>query len=202
MKKWIATFTISILFVNIYGQSLDLRLLKQINGPVSGADNTWRDISNSAYISISTIPVGMLLTGIITNDEQLETKSLRTCETILVSQVITFGLKQSVRRKRPYLEYPDLITGKSASTGYSFPSGHTSATFAMAASLSLSFPKWYIIAPSFAYAGTVGYSRMYLGVHYPSDVLAGAIIGAGSSYITWKLQRLLNRKASSTRFVR
>ncbi len=48
--------------------------------------------------------------------------------------------------------------------------------------------------PAYAYAATVGYSRMYLGVHYPSDVLGGALVGAGSSLLTWELQRLLNKK--------
>jgi membrane-associated phospholipid phosphatase len=52
------------------------------------------------------------------------------------------------------------------------------AAFALATSLSLSYPKCYIIVPSFAWASSVGYSRMDLGVHYPSDVLAGAIVGA------------------------
>jgi membrane-associated phospholipid phosphatase len=55
--------------------------------------------------------------------------------------------------------------------------------------LSLSFPKWYVIGPAYSYAILVAYSRSYLGVHYPGDILAGAIIGTGSSFLTWKLQR-------------
>jgi membrane-associated phospholipid phosphatase len=59
----------------------------------------------------------------------------------------------------------------------------------LATSLSLQYPKWYVIAPAYLYAGTVAYSRMDLGVHYPSDVLSGAIIGSGSAYITYKINR-------------
>jgi membrane-associated phospholipid phosphatase len=76
----------------------------------------------------------------------------------------------------------------------SFPSGHTSDAFATATSLSIAFPKWYVIAPSFLWACSVGYSRMDLGVHYPSDVMAGAIIGAGSAYLCYKANRWIQKR--------
>jgi membrane-associated phospholipid phosphatase len=69
---------------------------------------------------------------------------------------------------------------------HSFPSGHTSNAFVTATSLSLNFKKWYVILPTYAWATAVGYSRMHMGVHYPSDVFAGAIVGAGSALITYK----------------
>lgn len=77
---------------------------------------------------------------------------------------------------------------------YSMPSGHTSTAFATATSLSLAYPKWYVVAPSFVWAGAIGYSRMHLGVHYPSDVLAGAIVGSGSAYLTYKANQWINKK--------
>lgn len=89
-------------------------------------------------------------------------------------------MKYGFNRKRPFVTYPDLITKKSEAGSPSFPSGHTSQAFATATSLSLAYPKWYVIAPSLLWAGAVGYSRMELGVHYPSDVLVGALIGIGS----------------------
>jgi len=70
------------------------------------------------------------------------------------------------------------------------PSGHTSTAFATATALTLQYPKWYVIAPSYVYAGLVGYSRMHPGVHHPSDVLAGALIGAGCAY----LSHVVNKK--------
>jgi membrane-associated phospholipid phosphatase len=55
--------------------------------------------------------------------------------------------------------------------------------------MSLAFPKWYVIAPAYMYACAAGYSRMHLGVHYPSDVVAGAIVGTGSTVLSHYLQR-------------
>ena len=102
-------------------------------------------------------------------------------------------MKYIINRERPYITYPYL---EKASDGGSpsFPSGHTEAAFATATSLSLAFPKWYVIAPSYIYAGSVGYSRMHLGVHYPSDVLAGALVGTTSSYFTYRANKWLKGK--------
>ncbi len=77
---------------------------------------------------------------------------------------------------------------------FSFPSGHTSLAFSMATSLSIKYRKWYIVVPAFLYAGFNGYSRLYLGVHYPTDVLAGAITGSSSAWLTFKLNQWLHRK--------
>lgn len=175
-------------------QNLDVRILQSINGPNGKADDFWRGVSNSDYIAVTATPVIMLATGIARHDPDLKIKAIETGSAVLLAEGSSFLLKQATHRQRPYLAYPDLINGKIHSTDYSFPSGHTSTAFATATSLSLAFPKWYVIAPSFAYAGAVGYSRMYLGVHYPSDVLAGAVIGAGSAFLTFKLQHWLAKK--------
>ena len=76
----------------------------------------------------------------------------------------------------------------------SFPSGHTSDAFSLATALSIVYPKWYVVVPAYAWAVTVGYSRMALGVHYPGDVLAGALIGAGSAYLCFRGQLWLQKK--------
>ena len=76
---------------------------------------------------------------------------------------------------------------------YSFPSGHTATAFALATSLSITYPKWYVIAPSALWACSVGVSRMNEGVHYPSDVLAGAVIGAGCAVVNVYVNRWLNK---------
>jgi membrane-associated phospholipid phosphatase len=136
----------------------------------------------------------MAVTGLLTKDKKLFRNACVIAVASALNAGITNAMKYSINRDRPFVTYPDIY--KKAKAGSpSFPSGHTSAAFATATSVSLSYPKWYIIVPSYLYAGTVAYSRMDLGVHYPSDVLAGAVIGSGCAYITWKVnQKLLIKK--------
>ena len=61
----------------------------------------------------------------------------------------------------------------------------------LAGSLSLQYPKWYVILPSYLYAGTVAYSRMDLGVHYLTDIAGGILIGSSSAYMTYKINKNL-----------
>ncbi|RYD90466.1 MAG: phosphatase PAP2 family protein, partial [Sphingobacteriales bacterium] len=52
----------------------------------------------------------------------------------------------------------------------------------------------YVTVPAYAWAGSVAYSRMYLGKHYPSDIVAGAIVGVGTGYAThWLNKKLFKR---------
>lgn len=105
--------------------------------------------------------------------------------------VITWSMKKGVGRERPAVNDPAFVAVLDLHNN-SFPSGHTSEAFSMATSLSMKYPKWYVIVPAFAYAGYTGYSRLYLGVHYPTDVLAGAIVGSGSAWLTCKLNQWLH----------
>ena len=62
--------------------------------------------------------------------------------------------------------------------------------------MTFAFPKWYVAVPAFSWAGAVGYSRMHLGVHYPSDFLVGAAVGAGSAWLGhWLNKRLFQSRA-------
>ena len=180
----------------VFSQNLDIRILRSINSTETlTSDNFFQFMSNSdAYISFG-IPATMATVGLIRHDEKLLGNSCLTLVSIGVSSVLTLTMKYSFNRTRPYITYPDIIK-KSAGGSPSFPSGHTSMAFATATSLSLEYPKWYVIVPAYTWAGTVGYSRMHLGVHYPSDVLIGALVGAGSAFITHKVnQNLLKRKS-------
>ena len=92
-------------------------------------------------------------------------------------------LKKAVMRPRPFLEIPALEPLIKRPKGFSFPSGHTTLAFAVAFIISRILPKRYSI-PAFLMAALVAFSRLYLGVHYPTDILGGICIGYVAGLIT------------------
>jgi undecaprenyl-diphosphatase len=114
--------------------------------------------------------------------------SLYIASSTALSFGLTFLIKHIVKRPRPFVQNINIVPVYRAGST-SFPSGHTSSSFATATALSRAYPKWYVIAPAFLWAGSVSYSRMYLGVHYPTDVAAGAVIGTGSAFVLQSLKK-------------
>lgn len=103
--------------------------------------------------------------------------------TVTGSQSLVQFFKKTIYRKRPYMVLPDVNTfWKKLLKDYSFPSGHTTAGFSLAAIFSLHFPSYTILA--YPLATIVGVSRIYTGMHYPSDVFTGAVIGTAFAIIT------------------
>ncbi|BDB53373.1 phosphatase PAP2 family protein [Flavobacterium ammonificans] len=194
MNKVIGFFIFFFSVSTINAQNVDIDVLKKINiNRNTSLDGTFKSISQSAVpISVAT-PILIYTLGMINNDSVAKQKALFIGETFLASAFITVVSKKIIKTDRPYDTYP-MIQPVVSEASYSMPSGHTSTAFATATSLSLAYPKWYVVAPSFVWAGAIGYSRMHLGVHYPSDVLAGALVGSGSAYLTYKANQWINKK--------
>jgi undecaprenyl-diphosphatase len=103
--------------------------------------------------------------------------------TFLITALIAFALelpiyyivKQKVRRDRPFKALNGIQNKVIPSDQFSFPSGHTAAACIMATVLTSFFPAAAV--PIYLWAACVGLSRVYLGVHYPTDILAGAAMG-------------------------
>lgn len=175
-------------------QNADIDLLRNINGTRgSSADAVMNSITQSTYPIALATPATQLIIGYIKHDKQTIQNGWQTVGSLGTAVILGYGLKYAINRNRPYETYKDIIPYH-YDTDPSFPSGHTSIAFANATSLSLQYPKWYVIAPAYLWAGAIGYSRMQLGMHYPSDVLAGALVGAGSAFIAYKGQKWLLKK--------
>lgn len=109
------------------------------------------------------------------------------------------GLKPHVARLRPFVDFPEVtvpsISALPLANTYSFPSGHTFGSFASAMTIYLGLSQ---IAPQKRYLGIialivsliVGFSRVYLFAHYPTDVLTSLVLGIIVGCIAWKLARI------------
>ncbi len=172
-------------------QNFDVDLLKRIN-PQNPSSGYWQNTSNSVYWAGAAVPAGTLVYGLISGDEHAKHASFDLFISVGANMFITDMMKRSIRRSRPMDNYPGTIFS-SPSSDMSMPSGHTSMAFATATTLSLQYKKWYVTVPAYAWAASVGYSRMYLGKHYPTDVLGGAAVGVGMGYASHWLNKKLFR---------
>ncbi|MCR9065522.1 MAG: phosphatase PAP2 family protein [Cytophagales bacterium] len=183
MKYTIASFALMALLFLAFPQNTDINLLANINlNRNKNLDPIFQFLTNiSGYFSLGFSLV-LISIGFKKKDNFLKLKGQFILGTLMITALISTTLKYSIHRARPFETY-SYIEKLTSGGSPSFPSGHTSDVFALAAALSMVFPKWYIIAPAFLWAGIIGYSRMDLGVHYPSDVLLGALLGTSCAYM-------------------
>lgn len=157
-------------------------------------NNTWKAFSSTAKPIAVAVPLGMLAVSLINKNKKSMQDAYEVAASLALATIATEGLKIIVNRPRPYETYSDIYPD-AVDNGQSFPSGHVSVAFSTATSLTLTIKKWYVAVPAFAWATGVGYSRMYLGQHYPSDVIAGAVTGAAGAYAAhWLNKKFFTRK--------
>ncbi len=130
----------------------------------------------ATLINISAVAVVFIIALTRRSKEMLQRFFLMAVVMILAALAIAL-VKEIAGRERPFLAYPS-IEKMSKGGGSSFPSGHTTESFAVAAAFAFLFRNRWLIILIFLWAAMVGYTRMALGVHYPSDVAGGAILGA------------------------
>ncbi|MCC6634560.1 MAG: phosphatase PAP2 family protein [Chitinophagaceae bacterium] len=175
-------------------QNLDIDILKEIN-PTNPNSNFWVNASASTYPLATASTATLLAVSYLSKNKNLQNKGWKLAGSLLINTAITQSLKTVINRERPYEKYPTLITPYEYKVGHSFPSGHTSVAFATATSLTISCKKWYVVVPAFAWASSVAFSRLYLGEHYPTDIVVGALIGSGSAVISnWLTNKILKNK--------
>ena len=110
--------------------------------------------------------------------------------------ITNVAVKNIVARTRPYEVIDGLAILIERQKDFSFPSGHTNASFAAAFALFKTLPaRWG--AAALVLAGLIALSRLYVGVHYPSDVLGGVLFGLFAGWVGWKIMDYVSKKRES-----
>ncbi|WP_286170774.1 phosphatase PAP2 family protein [Bacillus sp. NTK071] len=107
--------------------------------------------------------------------------AIQSAIALVISHMPVHLIKKHYPRHRPYLSIPETKMLVLPLKDHSFPSGHTTAIFSVLTPFILHVPPLFI--PLITLATLVGLSRIYLGHHYPSDVLVGALLGGGSGIL-------------------
>lgn len=121
---------------------------------------------------------------------------LLTCALSIEFLVGDHILKPLIQRERPFVHFPEVEMLIKRPGSYSFPSGHTMSSFTAATVIFFSNKRAGIAA--FILAGLIGFSRLYLFCHYPSDVLGGAVFGTLVSLTVITFANYIRVKASVT----
>lgn len=160
-----------------YWSNADIQLLNSMNhNRINGLDNLFIGLTDTVSF------VGILLIVLFftwsykKKDKVIRRNAISISIGWLCAVLIANLLKYCINRPRPFTTHA-FIEKLSTGGSPSFPSGHTTDAFAIATAISLCYPRWYTLLIMYTWAFSVAYSRICLGVHYPSDVLAGMIIG-------------------------
>ncbi|MBO5159182.1 MAG: phosphatase PAP2 family protein [Lachnospiraceae bacterium] len=161
-------------------------------------DSVRNPILNSIMIFITSLGDGGIIwiaaTIALLIPKKTRKVGIMSAVALLGSLLINNNLiKNIVQRPRPYVTFTDLQIIIPQPSEFSFPSGHTSSSFASAAVFYRHLPKKFGV-PAVILAALIGFSRLYVGVHYPTDVLAGAVMGILLSYMAEYLVDFLAKK--------
>lgn len=179
--------------------SLDYRVLKTLQeGRFEGWNRHWVAMSNT-FVLAPLAPVGIALGGRLAEEDPLLRRqryadALESGGAYLFCMGVTMGIKALVDRPRPWVAYAGDLVCLQTVRSSSFPSGHTSSLFVTATLLTLLYPRWYVAVPAYLWAGSVAFSRLYVGAHYPTDVLAGAALGTGCAFLAHAVRQRICRQ--------
>ena len=153
-------------------------------------DGFWKVITAFGDSGIFWIALSILLLI----PKQTRRIGITALAALAIGALITnIALKPLIGRTHPYEVIDGLVTLIGKQSDDSFPSGHTCASFAAAGVYWRMMPRKYGI-PLLIFAALIAFSRLYVGVHYPSDVLGGLLIGLFAAWAAWRIQENLSEK--------
>ena len=160
-----------------------------------GLDNRFFDFLRPLITDFGSILAWFIVLGLmfIWGGQRTRKIAVLGVAALILANVVVYSLKFFVAEPRPFLTLANVDLLVHAEETYSFPSGHAASSFAAAFIIGCKYrlkikEKTYsLFYPLMIFAAVVGFSRIYIGVHYPYDVIVGAIIGIVSGYLVLKL---------------
>jgi membrane-associated phospholipid phosphatase len=184
----------------VYAQSFDINILKQLHtNRNKNLDGMMGTVSDVSPFVMSSTPLFLYTIGAYKKDKKMQQQAINQGIGLVIVSASTLIAKRIANRDRPGITYPQYITPVQPKYFYSFPSGHTSMSFWWATSITMATKKWYYIAPAWTIASAVSYSRMHLGVHYPTDLIGGAVFGVTSAMVSEHINDWLQKNRTTSK---
>jgi len=189
MKENLKFLSVTLLIIFTFISSAESNTLEELDQQIFDAIYDEKNsgsirhtlMKNITHFGNSSAVIGLSLLTVTYGKEKNRQTGRLMSSAFLGSSLIVYTTKRLINRRRP-LDIHDTDTP-------ALPSGHTANAFAMATILGNRHPKLRI--PLYIGAGMVGFSRIYLGRHYVSDVLMGATVGTGVGLLVWQHQLTL-----------
>ncbi len=155
--------------------------------------NTSINISDAGVYGLGAAAGGILVTGLITHDEHAIDTGIRSAEASVDSVILYAALKAVLARQRPYTGQGEGKFFSGNWTNGSFPSGHAAFAWTLASVMAHEYPNWPVRLLAYGVATAVSTTRVTGGVHFPSDVFSGSVIGYGvGTYVAHKDRQQLS----------
>jgi undecaprenyl-diphosphatase len=157
-------------------------------------NNAWRNPLFDQVMPVITtfgdwnVLIAIAIALLFIRNRDVRTLGILLLGALWLADAVGPALKFMFARPRPFVIYPDIKALVHAS-GYSLPSGHAVNAFTAASLLCVFLKRHYVL---YFFAFLVAFSRVYLGVHFPSDVLAGALVGIAIGWSTYGLYHLID----------
>ena len=166
----------------------------QILDWIAGLRTEWLDTLMPIISAFGNDGIGWIIVAIILTCIPQYRKAGLTIGLALIFCLLigNMTLKPLIARPRPYSYFPEMTLLVAPLADFSFPSGHTFASFASATALYLNHKRLGIAA--YMLAAVIAFTRLYLYVHFPSDVLAGMVLGIFSGWIAYRITTAIQRK--------
>lgn len=191
-------FSLTFLVIIVSGYKdiieFDTGLLVIINTHrIQNGDAFWRFVTNSSVLISLFIPITFLLTDYF-RKKVINVKGIYLLICWLIGAILNTILKYSIARSRPFITNEN-VQKLVATCCPSFPSGHTTIAFTLLFGAYILFPKQrYLTVIILLWSMMVAYSRVALGVHFPSDVIAGIGLGMLSTGVSFMFLNAINQK--------